>query len=42
MPKPESRPRILCLDDDADVCRAFVRTFRGRYEVTTAVAAEEA
>lgn len=42
MPKPEPRPRILCLDDDADVCRAFVRTFRGRYKVTTAVAAEEA
>jgi DNA-binding NtrC family response regulator len=34
------RPRVLCVDDDANVLAALQRQLRGRYDVVLAVGAE--
>jgi len=42
MPTVETRPRILFVDDEPEVCRGVVRAFRDRYTVVTAVSAQQA
>lgn len=42
MTPPDARPRVLCVDDDANVLAALQRQLRGRYDVTLARGADAA